>query len=164
MGVRGRPVLHPAIAAGRPLQAARTRPEEWFSEFDTASKPDTVWTAANVQEVLPDQLSPMGCSINLRILEEHGTEAMERTGVRLEDPDPFSAYFYGKAFLNVTLTAQVSDQIPFADMEPIMEQYYEVPPELMPKARVVLAGQALALRQRGAADALVRHPLSERRA
>jgi phosphohistidine swiveling domain-containing protein len=126
----------PVTAAGRP-----DSPEEWFSEFDTPSKPDTVWTAANVQEVLPDQLSPMGCSINLRILEEHGTEAMERTGVRLKDPDPFSAYFYGRAFLNVTLTAQVSDQIPFADMEPIMEQYYEVPPELMPKAESFSPGK-----------------------
>jgi pyruvate,water dikinase len=124
------------ILQSRPVTASAQvgAPEEWFSEFDTESKPDTVWTAANVQEVLPDQLSPMGCSINLRILEDHGTEAMERTGVRLKDADPFSAYFYGKAFLNVTLTAQVSDQIPFADMEPIMEQYYEVPPELMPKA------------------------------
>jgi phosphohistidine swiveling domain-containing protein len=125
---------HFYVLQSRPITGAQGEAEEWVSEFDTPTKPETVWTAANVQEVLPDLLSPLGCSINLRILEEHGTEAMERTGVRLDDADPFSAYFYGKAFLNVSLTAQVSDQIPFADMEPIMEQYYEVPPELMPKS------------------------------
>ncbi len=127
--LQARPVT--AVGAG---DAKLAEPEEWVSEFDTETSPETVWTSANVQEVLPDQLSPYNCSINLRLLEEYGLESIERVGIRLKTRDPFSAMFYGRAFLNVTMTAEAADQIPFGSIDGMMEQFYEIPRELLPKA------------------------------
>ncbi|MEX0786290.1 MAG: PEP-utilizing enzyme, partial [Dehalococcoidia bacterium] len=107
--------------------------EEWVSEFDTEVDPNIVWTAGNVQEVLPDQLSPFNCSINLKMLEEFGEKGIERMGLRLEKPVIFNAIFYGRPFLNVTLTADVSDQIPFASVDGIMDQFYDIPRDLLPQ-------------------------------
>jgi pyruvate,water dikinase len=60
-------------------------------------------------------------------------ESIERVGVRLRTKDPFSAMFYGRPFLNVTMTCEVADQMPFGSVDGIMEQYYTIPPDLLPK-------------------------------
>jgi pyruvate,water dikinase len=106
------PVMEPVPAEG------------WVSEFDTDTGPDTIWTAANVQEVLPDQISPYNMSITLRIIEEYGDAPIRRMGIRRKNKDPFSAYFYGRPFLNVTMSLEVFDQTPFAVTEGLMEQFY----------------------------------------
>jgi pyruvate,water dikinase len=128
--LQARPIT---AAGGPPAAVEEEQPSEWVSEFDTETQPHTVWTAANVQEVLPDQLSPFNCSITLKTLDEFGTEAVERMGIRLRDPDPFSAVFYGKAFLNVNMTCEVADQVPFGSIDAIMEQYYDIPREILPQ-------------------------------
>jgi pyruvate,water dikinase len=123
----------PITATGATAAPAAPEEDEWVSEFDTETRPDTVWTSANVQEVLPDQLSPFNCSITLKMLDEYGTESIERMGIRLKNPDPFSAMFYGRAFLNVNMTCEVADQIPFGSVDAIMEQYYDIPREILPQ-------------------------------
>lgn len=120
------------LLQSRPVTAAGQL-EEWVSEFDSESHPDTVWTAGNVQEVLPDQLSPLNCTIMARMLEEFGMQAFERMGVRLNTPDPFNGMFYGRAFLNVTLAVEVADQVPFGNIEGVLEQFYDIPRELLPQ-------------------------------
>jgi pyruvate,water dikinase len=45
-------------------------------------------------------------------------------GVRRKNQDPFNAYFYGRPFLNVTMSLEVLDQTPFAATEGMMEQFY----------------------------------------
>ena len=117
----------PVTAFAAPASPAVPEPppaEGWVSEFDTDTSPDTIWTAANVQEVLPDQLSPFGCSITADLIERWGIEPMEKLGLRLEGETLFSAYFYGRAFLNVSMMLEVIDQTPFASTEGLMEQFY----------------------------------------
>lgn len=99
-------------------------PEEWVSEFDTPTSPETVWTAANVQEVLPDHLSPLNISMVNSVVERFGNEPVERMGIRLKTRDPFNAYFYGKAFLNVTMMIEAAEQTPFGSADALIEQYF----------------------------------------
>jgi len=112
------------ILQARPITAAAgAPPEEWVSEFDTETAAQTVWTAANVQEVLPDQLSPFSCSINAKVIEEFGDEPIKRVGIRLKTKDPFFAFFYGRPFLNLTMMMEVADQSPFGSPEAVMHQF-----------------------------------------
>ena len=113
----------PITAAAPPASAVEDGRDGWVSEFDTDTDPETIWTSANVQEVLPDQLSPLGCSITQAMLERFGTEPLERTGIRLENKDPFSAYFYGRAFLNVSMMIEVAEQSPFGSVDALMDQF-----------------------------------------
>ena len=116
------------ILQSRPITAVAAPPDEgWVSEFDTETDPATIWTSANVQEVMPGQLSPFGCSITNIMIEEWGTKPIERMGIRLETKDPFSAYFYGRAFLNVTLMQEVAEQSPFGSPEAVMDQFLGQP-------------------------------------
>ncbi|MCH7838246.1 MAG: hypothetical protein IIC26_07030, partial [Chloroflexi bacterium] len=106
-----------------PATVAAPTAEGWVSEFDTEVDPATIWTSANVQEVMPGQLSPFGCSITKMMIEEWGTKPIERMGIRLETKDPFSAYFYGRAFINVTMMQEVAEQSPFGSPEAVMDQF-----------------------------------------
>ena len=121
----------PITAAGGPPPAtepapAPAEPEEWVSEFDTDTQPDTMWTAANVQEVIPDVMSPLSCSINAWMIEQYGTEPIRRIGIRLKNDDPFFAFFYGRPFLNVSMMMEVADQSPFGSPEAVMHQFLGV--------------------------------------
>jgi pyruvate,water dikinase len=98
--------------------------EGWVSEFDSPTEPETIWTSANVQEVLPGQASPFNQSFTVPIMLEYGDEPTRRLGLRPKTKDPFSAYFYGRPFLNVTLSLEVIDQTPFAQSEGFIEQFY----------------------------------------
>jgi pyruvate,water dikinase len=140
--LQARPITAAGLVAEPPSPPVKEpQPEEWVSEFDTETRPETIWTAANVQEVLPDQASPFSCSITLTMLERYGAKPLERTGVKLRNPDAFSAYFYGRAFLNVSLLIDVADQIPFSSPEATMEQFYgevigDIPPSNLTPARI----------------------------
>jgi phosphohistidine swiveling domain-containing protein len=114
-----------SILQSRPVTGVADVPAEegWVSEFDTETNPETIWTSANVQEVLPGQLSPFTSSIQLEALEKYGLEPIERMGIKLTNDDPFFAFFYGRAFLNVTMMLDVIDQTPFAGQEALMDQY-----------------------------------------
>ncbi len=113
------------ILQSRPVTGvvANTESDGWVSEFDTDTQPETIWTSANVQEVLPGQLSPFTSSIQLEALEKYGLEPIERMGIKLTNDDPFFAFFYGRAFLNVTMMLDMIDQTPFASQEALMDQY-----------------------------------------
>ena len=135
------------VLQSRPVTAAAPAldiPEEgWASEFDTDTSPDTIWTSANVQEVLPDQISPLNLDMTNDIMERFGTEPIERLGVKLTTTEPFSAYFYGRPFLNVSMMLDVTDQTPFGSVEAMMEQYlgqrrdeYVAPPRRKTLARL----------------------------
>ena len=113
------------ILQSRPVTgvAAAVERDGWVSEFDTDTQPETIWTSANVQEVLPGQMSPFASSIQLEALEKYGMEPIERMGIKLSNQDPFFAFFYGRAFLNVTMMLDMIDQTPFASQEALMDQY-----------------------------------------
>ncbi len=117
--LQARPVTA-AGAAGAPQSAAE---EGWVSEFDSDTEPGTIWTAANIQEVLPDQLSPFGCSLTKDMLERYGREPIQRMGIRLRTNDQFSAYFYGRAFLNISMMMELADEIPFGSPEEVAEEF-----------------------------------------
>jgi phosphohistidine swiveling domain-containing protein len=120
----GGPAVDPPAAAPA-ARAAEALPEKgWVSEFDTDCDPETIWTSANVQEVLPDQLSPLSASMTLEMVERFGTEPARRMGIKLTNKDPFSGLFYGRAFLNVSRMLEISDQTPFGSPESIMEQFF----------------------------------------
>jgi len=117
-----------AILQSRPVTGVAVTPpqdesDEWVSEFDSKTHPETIWTSANVQEVLPGLLSPFTNSVNVEALERYGLEPIERMGIKLTNDDPFFAFFYGRAFLNVTMMLDVIDQTPFASQEALMDQY-----------------------------------------
>ena len=111
------------ILQARPVTTAAAEEAGWVSEFATETDPETIWTAANVQEVLPDQLSPLGCSINKVIIDEFGDEPIRRMGFRLKTKDPFFAFFYGRPFLNLTMMLEVAEQSPFTSPEALMDQF-----------------------------------------
>lgn len=114
-----------AAVPSAPASAEPELPAEgWVSEFDTETDPETIWTAANVQEVLPGQVSPFNLSFTIPIMNEYGDEPLRRMGMRVKTKDPFSAYFYGRPFLNVTLSLEMIDQTPFAQSEGFNEQFY----------------------------------------
>jgi phosphohistidine swiveling domain-containing protein len=114
----------PAQPVDPPPGSAAGELDEWVSEFDTDTAPDTVWTSANVQEVLPDQLSPLNSSMTMDIIQRFGTEPVRKMGIKLKTKEPFSGMFYGKAFLNVSMMMDIADQTPFGSIESLMEQFF----------------------------------------
>jgi len=133
------------ILQSRPVTAAADAAagEGWVSEFDSPTSPETIWTSANVQEVLPGQLSPLNVSMTRDLIDRWGAGPAREIGVKLKNPDPFSAYFYGRAFLNVSMMLEMAGQAPFASVEAIMEQYFgqardqfEAPPQQRSLARL----------------------------
>ncbi|MCH8950027.1 MAG: PEP/pyruvate-binding domain-containing protein, partial [Chloroflexi bacterium] len=78
------------ILQARPVTAAAAQPEEsegWVSEFDSETDEATIWTSANIQEVLPGQISPFSCAFNRQMIERFGNEPVERMGIRRQTPD-----------------------------------------------------------------------------
>jgi phosphohistidine swiveling domain-containing protein len=113
------------LLQSRPVTTARTPAAGgWVSEFDSPTHPETVWTAANIQEVLPGQVSPLTWSLTGPLLAEAGRRSVELYGARWTGPDPFCACFYGRAFLNVTAILDVGDQSPLTSPEALHEQYF----------------------------------------
>ncbi|MCH8025935.1 MAG: hypothetical protein IH866_03990 [Chloroflexi bacterium] len=121
--LQARPVT---AAAGQPF-GERAQPEEsegWVSEFDSDTDEATIWTAANVQEVMPGQLSPFSCAFNQQMIERLGNVPIERMGIHRQTPDPFFAFFYGRPFLNVTMMQEIIDQSPFGSQEAMLDQFF----------------------------------------
>ncbi|MGA2285831.1 MAG: PEP-utilizing enzyme [Dehalococcoidia bacterium] len=94
------------------------------SEFDTPSHPDTVWTSANVQEVLPGALSPLAWSLMSGVLDQAWRRMVGRAGIKIANPDPFMGLFYGRPFLNASLLREAADK--GSGNDGLDEQYFGV--------------------------------------
>ncbi len=79
-------------------------------EFDTAPHPGTVWTSANVQEVLPGALSPLSWSLIADVLDQAWRRMTRRAGIKVQNPDPFIGLFYGRPFLNSSLLREAASK------------------------------------------------------
>ena len=121
---------------------------EWVSEFDTKTHPETVWTSANVQEVIPGMLSPMSWSLISEVLDQARLKALRRVGIRISNPDPFVGLFYGRPFLNVSFLREAAEQS--GGHEGMNEQYLGVVREANASPR----RRSLGLRVRRATVAL----------
>jgi pyruvate,water dikinase len=124
------------LLQSRPITAAKTagaEPDEWVSEFDTPTSPDTEWTAANIQEVVPGQLEPLSISLNMAPITDAFLLMYRRAGCRVTRGDPMAATFYGRAFLNASFTYEVADQSLFSSADAIREQYYGQAVERRPR-------------------------------
>jgi phosphohistidine swiveling domain-containing protein len=97
--------------------------DEWVSEFDTPTGPGTTWTAANIQEALPGQVTPMTWSVTSRVLNYGFARPAQRAGAYTPPPDPYVALFYGRAHLNVSALRAGAEAVPFNSPEAIDEHY-----------------------------------------
>lgn len=117
-----------AVARGR-IYILQARPvtgpaaEGWVSEFDTETDPDTVWTAANIQEVLPGLITPLTWSAMQENLNYAFRKPYLETAT-LTDPNRiFVAQFYGRAFLSVSALRDVAARAIGTSPEAVDEQY-----------------------------------------
>ena len=96
------------------------------SEFDSDTDADTVWTSANIQEVVPDVVTPLDWSL----LHERQNYALRKPFLEtrtLLDPDTeFVAMFYGRVFANVSALRSVASRAVGTSPEAIDEQYLGV--------------------------------------
>ena len=96
----------------------------WVSELDTPTDDTTLWTSANVQEVLPGLVTPLAITsfevtgylaytvdyYNLHVLD------------RRERPE-FVGFFYNRAFLNVSAVRLIADRAIFTSGDAIENRY-----------------------------------------
>jgi len=117
-----------AVAGGRVyiLQArpVTVRPAEgWVSEFDSETDPDTVWTAANIQEVLPGLVTPLTWSAMQENLNYAFRKPYLETGTLTDPNRVFVAQFYGRVFLSVSALRDVAARAIGTSPEAVDEQY-----------------------------------------
>ncbi len=109
------------ILQARPVTV---RPAEgWVSEFDTETDPDTVWTAANIQEVLPGLITPLTWSAMQENLNYAFRKPYLETGTLTDPNRVFVALFYGRAFLSVSALRDVASRALGTSPEAVDEQY-----------------------------------------
>lgn len=109
------------LLQSRPLTVQPS--EEWISEFDSETDPDTVWTAANIQEVLPGAIPPFTWSTLREGLNYSFRKPFLETHT-LRDPNrEFVALFYNRAYLNVSALRDVADRAIGTSPEAVDEQY-----------------------------------------
>ena len=98
----------------------------WASEFDSDTDEDTVWTSANIQEVVPGVVTPLDWSL----LHDRQNYALRKPFLEtrtLLDPDTeFVAMFYGRVFANVSALRSVASRAVGTSPEAIDEQYLGV--------------------------------------
>ncbi|HEY8491987.1 MAG TPA: PEP/pyruvate-binding domain-containing protein, partial [Dehalococcoidia bacterium] len=134
------------VLQARPVTAVGGRGPEaggWTSEFDTETDAETVWTAANIQEVLPGLITPLTWSVMRRGMYVAFNGLYRSVGV-LEDREmdtPFVGLFYNRAFLNVSALRKVSDRSPLSSPEAVDEQFLGVPRPAQPPRRPLTWGR-----------------------
>ncbi len=96
----------------------------WFSEFDTPTDDNEVWTSANVQEVLPGLLTPLSMSSGSRSSQAAFVEGYRELGLigRNESP-PWLAFFYNRAYLNVGTTRRLGSRALGSNGDSVEIQY-----------------------------------------
>ena len=130
------------LLQSRPITS---RPEEeWVSEFDSETDPDTVWTASNIQEVLPGLLTPLDWSLLRDRLNYASRKPFLDTHTLLDPATEFVALFYGRAFANLSALRGVASRAIGTSPEAIDEQYLGKArdpngPRNRPSARQLLA-------------------------
>lgn len=127
--VRGAPQDIEFAAAGGKVYILQARPisarpaDGWVSEFDSETDPDTIWTAANIQEVLPGLVTPLTWSAMRENLNYAFRKPYLETGT-LRDPNRvFVAQFYGRVFLNVSALREVASRALGTSPDAVDEQY-----------------------------------------
>lgn len=123
------------LLQSRPITTASERaitlppppPASWVSEFDTETDPDTVWTAANIQEALPGQISPLTWSLSRSALNYAFARPARRVGIAVPPDLQFVGLFYGRAFLNVSALRFLAEHTLGLSAEAIEEQYLGKP-------------------------------------
>jgi phosphohistidine swiveling domain-containing protein len=108
------------ILQSRPITKPQDDAEEqWVSEFDTETEPQTRWTTANIQEVMPGLLTPLTWSFLGEDFDRYTRVALARLGLVFQSKDPLVGTFYGRAVLNLSLAQEIGGQTGAAD-----EHYY----------------------------------------
>ena len=103
-------------ATGAPGQPA--------NEFDTPTDEQTVWTSANIQEVLPGLLTPLTITTSKETSRVGYNVGFQRLHMLAEGEwQPFMGVFYNRAFLNLTLTRLVADRTLGGDGDAVEQQY-----------------------------------------
>ncbi|MDZ7729482.1 MAG: PEP/pyruvate-binding domain-containing protein [Dehalococcoidia bacterium] len=106
------------------LAAKPDAPQGWVSEFDTQTDDETVWTSANVQEVLPGLLTPLSMSIYRESSRVGYNVGFQKLGMLARDEwQPFMGTFYNRAFLNLSTTRMLADRAIGTSAESVDEQY-----------------------------------------
>jgi pyruvate,water dikinase len=118
-------------------------------ELDSDTAPDTIWTAANIQEVLPGLLPPLSWSL-LQGYLNYGLRKTFLETATLTDPDiEFLAYFYHRPFLNVSALRHIATRAPGTSPAAVDEQYlgrardrHALPPQWSLRQLLVYASTA----------------------
>jgi pyruvate,water dikinase len=93
------------------------------TDLDSATPPDTIWTAANIQEILPGLLPPLSWSL-LQGYLNYGFRKTFLETATLTDPNvEFLAYFYHRPFLNVSALRHVAARALGTSPAAVDEQY-----------------------------------------
>ncbi len=127
--VRGAPQDIEFAVAGGKIYLLQARPitvrpaEGWVSEFDSETDADTLWTAANIQEVLPGLVTPLTWSAMRENLNYAFRKPYLETGTLLDPNRVFVAQFYSRVFLNVSALRDVASRALGTSPEAVDEQY-----------------------------------------
>jgi rifampicin phosphotransferase len=105
----------------RPV-TARPAPGE-VSEFDSEIDPSTVWTSANIQEVLPGLVTPLTWSGVRDGLNDAFRAPFLEIGAIRDSRTVFVGSFYSRLFLNVSALRSMADRMIGTSPEAIDEQY-----------------------------------------
>lgn len=98
----------------------------WRSEFDSDVHPETVWTGANIQEALPGLVTPMTWSLMRETFDYAFARPAKRVGVYASPADAYVAFFYGRAFLNLSALRASAERLPLSSAAALDEQFFGI--------------------------------------
>ena len=93
------------------------------SELDSDTDPETVWTTANIQEVLPGLVMPLDWSLLRERLNYALRKPFLEPHTLVDSNAEFVALFYNRAFANVSALRGVASRAIGTSPEAIDEQY-----------------------------------------
>ena len=93
------------------------------SELDSQTDPETVWTTANIQEVIPGLVMPLDWSLLRERLNYALRKPFLETHTLLDPDTEFVAVFYNRAFANVSALRGVASRAIGTSPEAVDEQY-----------------------------------------
>ncbi len=88
----------------------------------TAEDDTTVWTNANLKDVAPGLVSPLGWTVMQHLLETSIREQYARVGYTLPDDRPLIRRFWGRPYFNISLFQQAGYEFFGAPPEKQFEQ------------------------------------------
>ncbi len=112
------------LLQSRPITTSAPTTGGWYSEFDTPTDGDEVWTSANVQEVLPGLLTPLSMSSGSRSTQAAFVEGYRELGlIGKDESPPWIAFFYNRAYLNVGTTRKLGSRALGSNGDSVEIQY-----------------------------------------